>query len=113
MNVRELAVAAFVVLLGASLFMWAKPLASALNYWAAQQYVRFPKLKILPGARNAGTALNYKSTFIWFRICGTFICVVAVFFELLEFVLPPAITATRVGISWRSERLAIWLGIRR
>jgi hypothetical protein len=83
MNLRELAFDAFVVLLGASLFIWAKPLASALNYWAAQQYVRFPKLKILPGAGNAGTALNYKSTFIWFRICGAFTCGVAVFFELL------------------------------
>jgi hypothetical protein len=83
MNILELAVNAFVVLLGASLFIWAKPLASAMNYWAAQQYVRFPKLKMLPGARNAGTAMNYKSTFIWFRICGAFVCVVAVFFELL------------------------------
>src|SRR5580692_6290852 len=54
MNILELTVDAFVVLLGASLFIWAKPLASALNYWAAQQYVRFPKLKMLPGARNAG-----------------------------------------------------------
>lgn len=83
MNIRELALDAFVVLLGASLFIWAKPLASALNYWSAQQYVRFPKLKVLPGARNVGTDFNYKTTFIWFRISGAFVCVVAVFFELL------------------------------
>ncbi len=83
MNIRELALDAFVVLLGASLYIWAKSLASALNYWSTQQYVRFSKLKVLPGARNAGTDLNYKTTFIWFRICGAFVCVVAVFFVLL------------------------------
>ena len=83
MNIRELALDAFVVLLGASLFIWAKPLASALNHWSAQQHHRFPKLKILPGARNAGTDLNYKTTFIWLRICGAFVCVVTFFFDLL------------------------------
>ncbi|HMI52923.1 MAG TPA: hypothetical protein VK525_15535 [Candidatus Saccharimonadales bacterium] len=85
MNIFELAVDAFVVLLGASLFIWAKPLSLAMNYWAAQKYVRFPKWKMLPGARNAGTVMNYKSTFIWFRICGAFVVAVAVYFELLGF----------------------------
>ena len=45
MNILELAVNAFVVLLGATVFIWAKPLASALNYWGAQRYVRFPEIE--------------------------------------------------------------------
>jgi hypothetical protein len=77
MNLRELSVDVIVGLLGLSLFIWATPLASALNRWAAQQYVRFPKLKLLPGAANAGTELNAKITSVWFRICGAFICAVS------------------------------------
>jgi hypothetical protein len=65
MNFNELAVDAFGFMLGASVFIYAKRLASALNRWAARQYVRFPKLKMLPGVRNAGTTMNYRLTFIW------------------------------------------------
>jgi len=77
MNLSGLAFDIISALLGASLFIWAKPSASALNHWAAQQYVRFPKLKSLPGSAKAGTELNAKITFLWFRICGAFACLVS------------------------------------
>jgi hypothetical protein len=89
MNINEWAVDAFAFMLGASVFIWAKALASALNRWAARQYIRFPKLKMLPGARNAGTAMNYRLTFIWFRICGLFVCFVVVLFDLMEYLPRP------------------------
>jgi hypothetical protein len=77
MNFRELSLDLIAALLGLSLFIWATPLASALNHWAARQYVRFPKMKTLPGAANAGTESNAKITVFCFRICGAFICVVS------------------------------------
>jgi len=77
MNFRELSLDVIAVLSGFALFIWATPLASALNQWAAQQYVRFPKMKLFPGAANAGTELNVKITSVCFRICGAFICVVS------------------------------------
>ena len=76
MNFRELALDGITALLGLSLFMSATSLASALNHWAARQYIRFPKMKLLPGAANAGTELNAKSplscsapaahSFVWY-----------------------------------------------
>jgi hypothetical protein len=48
---------------GAALFILPKPLARGLSEWSA--YNRFPRLKLLPGSDNAGTALNYRITFIW------------------------------------------------
>ena len=72
-----------VALLGAVLFYWSKPMARALNSWAARCYQRFPKLKVLPGSQNAGTKLNYKITYIWFRICGAFVFISAVIFVIL------------------------------
>ena len=80
---RELLLDANVALLGAVLFYWAKPMARALNGWAARLYERFPKLKLLPGSQNAGTELNYKITYIWFRICGAFIFISTVIFVIL------------------------------
>jgi hypothetical protein len=77
MNFRELALDGITALLGLSLFMSATSLASALNHWAARQYIRFPKMKLLPGAANAGTELNAKITTILFRTCGALICVVS------------------------------------
>jgi hypothetical protein len=77
MNFREVSIDVIAALSGLALFIWSTPLASALNSWAAQQYVRFPKLKLLPGAANAGTELNAKITSAWFQICGAFICVVS------------------------------------
>jgi len=77
MNLSGLAPEIVAALLGASLFIWAKPSASALNHWAAQQYVRFPKLKSLPGSAKAGTELNAKIAILWFRICGVFVCLVS------------------------------------
>jgi hypothetical protein len=62
-------------MLGAALYYWSKPMARGINSWAASYYERFPKLKALPGSRNAGTDLNYKITYIWFRICGAFVFV--------------------------------------
>ena len=53
---------------GAALFILPKPLARGLSEWSAKQYNRFPRLKLLPGSDNAGTALNYRITFIWFPI---------------------------------------------
>jgi hypothetical protein len=89
MNINELAVDVLAFTLGASMFICAKPLASALNRWAARQHVRFPTLKMLPSARNAGTTMTYRLTFIWFRICGAFVCFVAVFFDLFEYLSRP------------------------
>ena len=68
---------------GAALYILSKPLARRLNEWSAKQYERFPRLKLLPGSGNAGTALNYKITFIWFRICGAFVCLTTVLFLAL------------------------------
>lgn len=73
----EFMVDANVVLAGAGLFYWSKPIAARLNAWSVKPYERFPKLKMLPGSRNAGTELNYRTMFICFRLCGAFLFVVA------------------------------------
>jgi hypothetical protein len=90
MNFRELAFDVIVSLLGLGLFIWATPLASALNHWAAQQYVRFPKMKSLPGAANAGKELNAKIASVWFRICGAVACLVS-------------LVAIAQACSWRAD----------
>ncbi len=72
-----------VALLGAALFYWAKPMARALNSWAARCYERFPKLKVLPGSQNAGTELNYEIIYIYLRICGAFIFISEVILVIL------------------------------
>jgi len=72
-----------VALLGAALFYWSKPMARALNSWAVSCYERFPKLKVLPGSQNAGTELNYRITYIFFRLFGAFAFVSAVVFVIL------------------------------
>jgi hypothetical protein len=77
MNFLELFLDVAAALIGLSLFIEARPLAAALNHWVAKQYVRFPKMKELPGAGNAGTESNAKTTSIVFRICGAFICLVS------------------------------------
>jgi hypothetical protein len=82
-NLYEFLVHANVALLGAALFYWSKPMARALNSWTARCYERFPKLKVLPGSQNAGTGLNYKITYIWFRVYGVFVCISAVVFLIL------------------------------
>jgi len=82
-NLYEFLFDANVALLGAALFYWSKPMARALNSWSAGCYERFPKLKVLPGSQNAGTELNYKVTFIWFRVCAVFVCISAVVFLIL------------------------------
>ena len=82
-NLYEFLFDANVAMLGAALIYWSKPIAHALNGWAATCYERFPKLKILPGSQNAGTELNYKITYIWFRVCGGFVFISAVVFLTL------------------------------
>jgi hypothetical protein len=69
----EFMVDANVVLAGAALFYWSKPIAASIDAWTVKIYQRFPKLKLLPGSRNVGTERNYRAMFIWFRICGAFI----------------------------------------
>jgi len=68
------------VLAGAALFYWSKPIAARINAWSVKPYQRFPKLKMLPGSRNAGTELNYRTMFIWFRLCGAFLFVDASYY---------------------------------
>jgi hypothetical protein len=80
---RELLLDVNVALLGGALFYWSKPLARALNSWSARCYERFPKLKGLPGSQNVGTELNYKTAYVWFRLCGTFVSIIAVIFAIL------------------------------
>jgi hypothetical protein len=70
-------------LLGAALCYWAKPISRALNSWIARIYESFPKLKALPGSENAGTDLNYKLSYICFRVCGTCVFVSAAYFSLV------------------------------
>src|ERR1700730_17798120 len=70
-------------LLGVLMFYWSKPMARALNAWAARCYERFPKLKSLPGSQNAGTELNYKITYVFFRVVGALIFFSAVGFVIL------------------------------
>jgi hypothetical protein len=77
MDFRDLSFDVIAAIAGLSLFMEATPLATSLNHWAAKQYVRFPRMKSLPGAANAGMEWNTKVTSIWFRVCGAIICVVA------------------------------------
>jgi hypothetical protein len=57
-------------LMGVAIFYWSKPMARAINRWAVRCYERFPKLKSLPGSQNAGTELNYKTTYIFLRVVG-------------------------------------------
>jgi hypothetical protein len=83
MGMYEFVLNVTVAAAGAALFLWSKPLAHQLNEWAAKQYQRFPKMKLLPSSGNAGTVLNHKITFIWLRICGSFVCLVTVLFMLL------------------------------
>ena len=66
--------------LGAFLFYRSSPWAHWLNAWSVSLYKRFPRLKKLPGSRYAGTELNYKLTFIWFRILGAFMFLSGLFF---------------------------------
>ena len=70
-------------LVGAAMFYWAKPTARAINNWSARCYERFPKLKSLPGSQNAGTELNYKSTYIFLRVVGVLILSSAIGFVIL------------------------------
>jgi hypothetical protein len=70
-------------LLGAALFYWSKPLARALNDWTVRLYKRFPKLKALPGSKYAGSDLNYKTTYICFRVCGGFVFIADAIFVVL------------------------------
>ena len=72
-----------VALLGAALFYWSKPMARTLNSWTVRCNERFPKLKVLPGSQNAGTELNYKIAYIWFRVCGAFAFISSVVFVIL------------------------------
>jgi hypothetical protein len=69
--------------LGAALCYWAKPIARALNSRIARIYESFPKLKALPGSENAGTDLNYKATYICFRVCGASVFLSSVYFALV------------------------------
>jgi hypothetical protein len=65
-------------LFGAILFYWSKPMARGLSDFADRCYERFPKLKVLPGSQNAGTELNYKATYVCFRVCGAFLLISSV-----------------------------------
>lgn len=80
---QELLLEANAALLGMLMFYWSKPMAGALNTWAARCYERFPKLKSLLGSQNAGTELNYRITYIYFRVLGAFIFCSAVGFIIL------------------------------
>jgi len=61
-NFREFLLDVNVALLGGALFYWSKPLARALNSWAARCCGRFPTLKGLPGSQNVGIERNNVST---------------------------------------------------
>ena len=69
------------MLAGIALFYWARPIAGKINAWSVVPYRRFPRLKALPGSRYAGTETNFRITFIWFRLCGTFLFVDASYFR--------------------------------
>jgi hypothetical protein len=71
------------VLAGTALFYWAKPFAARINAWSVKPYQRFPKLKMLPGSRNAGSELNYRIMFLWFRVCGAFLFAAAGYYLFL------------------------------
>jgi hypothetical protein len=72
-----------IALLGAALVYWSKPIAMGLNKWAAGLYERFPKLKLLPRSEIAGTELNYKVLYIYFRVLGVFVLLSAIMFVML------------------------------
>lgn len=55
---------------GALLYFRSKPWAQWFNALSVRLYKRFPTLKKMPRSQYAGTELNYKVMFIWFRICG-------------------------------------------
>lgn len=80
---RELLYDANAALLGILMFYWSKPMVRALNTWATRCCERFPKLKSLPGSQNAGTELNYRITYIFFRLLGAFIFCSAAGFTIL------------------------------
>lgn len=60
---------------GALLFHRSKPWARWFNALSVRSYQRFPRLKMLGRSQYAGTEMNYKVMFIWFRICGAFLFV--------------------------------------
>ncbi|MDP9147859.1 MAG: hypothetical protein M3N22_09380 [Acidobacteriota bacterium] len=80
MNISEFGFASLWALCGGSLLRWAKPIAAALNKWSVKPYERFPKLKILPGSRLAGSELNYKASLICFRLCGAIMFISGLYF---------------------------------
>ena len=80
---KELVLDVNVALFAAALFYWSKPMARGVNSFAARCYERFPKLKVLPRSKYAGTELNYKIMYIWFRVCGAFAFISSVIFVIL------------------------------
>jgi hypothetical protein len=79
----ECLVSATFCFLGALLFYRSKPWAQWFNALSVSLYQRFPRLKKMPRSRYAGSDLNYKVMFIWFRICGAFMFVSGIFFLAL------------------------------
>ena len=75
----EFMVDANAALLGGALLYWSKLLAANINAWSVKPYQKFPKLKMLPSSHLAGKQSNYKTMFMWFRICGALLFVVGLF----------------------------------
>jgi hypothetical protein len=63
------------VVVGALLFSLSPEIADGLNRFSVRVYDFFPSLKKLPFSSNAGSELNYKSSFYFFRILGILMCV--------------------------------------
>ncbi len=57
-----------IVLVGAALFFWAKPMSERYNAWTTSIRKRFPNINEPPSPENA--QLNFKIIFICCRVCG-------------------------------------------
>ena len=62
-----------IVLVGAALFYWAKPISKRYNAWTARIRERFSNINESLGAESA--QLNFKIIVFCCRVCGAFLIV--------------------------------------